>query len=296
MPELPEVETIVRDIRPALIGKMISGLVIRPKAQSSLLNVDAQTFYENVMTQIVVTVVRKGKYIIVPLDNNSVIVMHLGMTGKILVRDVPDVSFEDRFTGTGFVDRHTHFILEFSDPSGDSADVEMQFNDVRLFGHIWLVPEVDDIENLQVPGLKDLGPDALGISIQEFSGIMGTRRAVKTVLLDQKKIAGVGNIYADEACFSAGIHPTRKGESLSKEERAKLWLAVKTVLKEGLKYRGSSVSDYTDAAGLEGSFQKHHKVYQKTGQECSYCQEVIKKIKLNGRSTHFCPSCQSEGE
>jgi formamidopyrimidine-DNA glycosylase len=295
MPELPEVETIVRDIRPVVIGKMISGLVMRPKAQSNLMNVDPQTFYEHTMTQIIVTVVRKGKYIIMPLDNDACIVMHLGMTGKLLVRDVPDVDFDERFTSDNFVDRHTHFLMELSDPDG-GEDVELQFNDVRLFGHIWLVPQLDDIDNIPIKGLAELGPDALGIESQDFNRIMRTRASIKSVLMDQKKIAGVGNIYADEACFSAGIRPTRRGESLSKEERAKLWLAVKTVLKEGLKYRGSSVSDYTDALGEEGTFQKHHRVYQKTGQKCVDCQDTIQKIKLSGRSTHFCPSCQSEGE
>lgn len=296
MPELPEVETIVRDIRPALIGKLISGLVLRPKAQSNLLNVPAETFYEHVMSQTIVTVIRKGKYIILPLDNNSVIVMHLGMTGRILVREVPNVDFDARFTSDDFVDRHTHFLMELTDPSGQEEDIELHFNDVRLFGHIWLVPELEDIDNIPVPGLQGLGPDALGITIQEFSQIMRSRASIKSILLDQKKIAGVGNIYADEACFSAGVRPTRKGASLSKEERAKLWFAVKTVLKEGLKYRGSSVSDYTDASGATGSFQEHHRVYQKTGQKCVDCQDKIQKIKLSGRSTHFCPSCQSEGE
>jgi formamidopyrimidine-DNA glycosylase len=296
MPELPEVETIVRDIRPQIMGKMISGLVMRPKAQSNLMNVDPQTFYEHTMTQIVTTVLRKGKYIIMPLDNDAAIVMHLGMTGKVLVRDVPEVAFDERFTSDDFVNRHTHFMMELTDPSGEEPDMELQFNDVRLFGKIWLIPELEDINNVPIKGLAELGPDALGITIEEFARIMRTRASIKSVLLDQKKIAGVGNIYADEACHMAGVHPARRGESLSKEERAKLWLATKTVLKEGLKYRGSSVSDYTDADGVEGSFQKHHKVYQKTGQECAFCQDTIQKIKLSGRSTHFCPSCQSEGE
>jgi formamidopyrimidine-DNA glycosylase len=248
------------------------------------------------MTQIITTVIRKGKYIIMPLDNDAAIVMHLGMTGKILVREVPDVAFDDRFTGDNFVDRHTHFLMELTDPSGEDEDMELHFNDVRLFGHIWLVSKLDDINNVPIAGLRRLGPDALGITIEEFRHIMRSRASIKSVLLDQKKIAGVGNIYADEACFSAGIHPTRRGESLSKEEWVKLWLAVKTVLKEGLKYRGSSVSDYTDASGHAGSFQEHHKVYQKTGQKCVACAETIQKIKLSGRSTHFCPSCQSGGD
>jgi formamidopyrimidine-DNA glycosylase len=274
------------------MGKMITGLVVRHKAQSHLLNVDAQTFYEYVMTREITTVIRKGKYIILPLDNSAVIVFHLGMTGKILIKEIPDIGFDDRFTGSEHVDRHTHFLMELSDPSGETEGLELHFNDVRLFGRIWLVPQSDDIEDLPVPGLSTLGPDALGISLIEFNNIMGTKRNVKSVILDQRKIAGVGNIYADEACFSAGVLPTRESSSLSGEESGKLWLATKTVLKEGLKYRGSSVSDYTDASGNNGSFQDHHRVYQKAGQRCVECQDTIQKIKLSGRSTHFCPSCQ----
>lgn len=292
MPELPEVETIVRDIRPVLMGRLISGMVIRHKAVEYLMNVDPQTFYEHTVTQVVTTVLRKGKYIILPLDNDAVIVFHLGMTGRILLEEVPDIPIDERFTGEDYIDKHTHFMMELTDPSGETDDVELHFNDVRLFGNIWLVREADDINDLPVPGLVDLGPDALGITLDEFASIMRTRRNVKSVLLDQSKIAGVGNIYADEACFSAGVHPSRKGQSLTKEERAKLWFAVKTVLKEGLKYRGSSTSDYTDASGETGSFQEHHRVYQKTGIPCTECGSIIERIKLSGRSTHFCPSCQ----
>ncbi|MBD3261961.1 MAG: bifunctional DNA-formamidopyrimidine glycosylase/DNA-(apurinic or apyrimidinic site) lyase [Candidatus Altiarchaeales archaeon] len=292
MPELPEVETIVRDIRPAVMGRMISGMLVRPKAVQHLMNVDAETFYKNIIAHSITTVLRKGKYIIMPLDNSAVLVFHLGMTGRLLSQKVPDVNFEDRFTSNTYIDKHTHLILDLMDPTGDDDDVELQFNDVRLFGKIWLVPQSDNIEDLPVPGLSSLGPDALGITLDEFSSIMRTKRNVKAVLLDQNKVAGVGNIYADEACFASGVHPTRTGASLTKEECGKLWLSVKTVLKEGLKYRGSSTSDYTDASGRTGSFQDYHKVYQKAGQKCVGCGETIERIKLAGRSTHFCPSCQ----
>jgi len=292
IPELPEVETIVRDIRPSIMGRIISGMLVRPKATQNLLNVDVDTFYKNTVAHTITTVLRKGKYIILPLGNSAVIVMHLGMTGRLLFRKVPDVNFEDRFTSDTYIDKHTHLILDLMDPTGEDDDVELQFNDVRLFGNIWLVPQCDSIEELPVPGLSSLGPDALGINLEDFSSIMRTKRSVKVVLLDQTKIAGVGNIYADEACFSSGIHPAREGSSLTKEECGKLWLSVKTVLKEGLRYRGSSTSDYTDASGKTGSFQEHHKVYQKAGQKCVGCGETIKRIKLASRSTHFCPSCQ----
>jgi len=144
--------------------------------------------------------------------------------------------------------------------------------------------------------VKHSGQDSVSLTPQAKQLRELQKKANDAPEIDQKKIAGVGNIYADESCFSAGIRPNRRGDSLSDEERARLCLAIKTVLKEGLKYRGSSVSDYTDASGNNGSFQDYHKVYRKTGEECVNCKHVIEKIKLSGRSTHFCPSCQSEGE
>lgn len=296
MPELPEVETIVRDLRPSIMGRVITGLIMRAKALNHLLKTDPRTFSQGVMNQSVVTVLRKGKYIIMPLSNNSVLVFHLGMTGKILIKDSIDVDFIDQLSNNDLVDKHTHFLMELMDPSGEYEDVELHFNDVRLFGNIWLVPDVQNIEELDVPGLKELGPDALGISDKEFAIAMSSSRPVKAILLDQSKIAGVGNIYADEACFCAKIHPTTKGSSLTEEQQERLRFAIKTVLKQGIKFRGSSTSDYVSTDGGEGSYQKYHRVYQKTGQNCVECGTIIVRIKLSGRSTHFCPSCQGEGK
>ncbi len=187
--------------------------------------------------------------------------------------------------------------MEFMDESGnDFPDLELHFNDVRLFGNIWLVENANDIENLGVPGLQELGEDALGISLHQFEEAVSSKRSIKTILLDQKKIAGVGNIYADEALFSAHIHPATQGASLTPNQISTLWFTVKSVLKQGIKYRGSSTSDYTTTDGSKGSFQDHYRVYRKTGQKCVDCNSVIERIKLAGRSTHFCPSCQPEGK
>jgi formamidopyrimidine-DNA glycosylase len=295
VPELPEVETIVRDLRPNIMGKVITGLTMRDKALNHLLQTDPRTFSQGIMNQAVVTVLRKGKYIIVPLSNNNVIVFHLGMTGKILIKESLDVDFIDLLSNNELVDKHTHLLMELIDPSGVEGDIELHFNDVRLFGNIWLIEDVQDIENLNVPGLRELGPDALGISPLEFATIMLSNRPVKAILLDQNKIAGVGNIYADEACFCAKIHPLTKGSSLTEEQQEKLRFAIKTVLKQGIKFRGSSTSDYVSTDGGEGSYQKYHRVYQKTGQKCVECSALIMRVKLSGRSTHFCPSCQGEG-
>lgn len=293
MPELPEVETIVRDLRSKIMGRGIGGLILRQKAIDHLLNSTAEVFYQGLMNQTIVTVLRKGKYIILPLSNNNVLVLHLGMTGKILIQSADGLDLVDQLER---VDKHTHMIIELSDLSGEEDELELHFNDVRLFGNVWLLEDVRDIEKLDVPGLKDLGPDALGITLVQFEDSMRSKRTVKAILLDQTKIAGVGNIYADEACFCAGVHPAQKGISLSEEQLGKLWLAVKTVLKQGIRYRGSSTSDYTTTDGSEGSYQKYHRVYQKTGKKCVQCETHIERIKLAGRSTHFCPTCQKEGE
>jgi len=296
MPELPEVETIVRDLRSQIMGRVITGLVLREKAINHLLQTDTERFYQGMMNQSIVTILRKGKYIIIPLSNDNVLVVHLGMTGKLWVYESPNVDFVDQLTGDEYVDKHTHVLMELVDPAGEEEDLDLHFNDVRLFGNVWLLEDVQNIENLDVPGLRDLGPDALGITAKAFAETMSGKRAVKAVLLDQTKIAGVGNIYADEACFCAGIHPATRGMDLREEQIDKLWFAVKTVLKQGIKYRGSSTSDYTTTDGSEGSYQHYHRVYQKTGQKCGECTAPIERIKLAGRSTHFCPTCQTEGE
>lgn len=300
MPELPEVETIVRDIRPNIIGKIISGMIIKEKCIQNMLQTSPRAFYEGTIGQAVVTVLRKGKYIILPLSNDNVLIMHLGMTGKLLLTTSPDMSFEERLTNNDYIDKHTHFIIEFMDLGGAEEfgvveDIELHFNDVRMFGNIWLLENVEDINKLDIPGLRELGPDALGISFQEFQSAVASKRTIKSILLDQTRIAGVGNIYADEALFSAHIHPSTKGILLTDKQKSRLWFAVKSVLKQGLKYRGSSVSNYATADGSKGSFQNYHRVYGKTGKKCVDCKNIIEKIKLVGRSTHFCPSCQRKG-
>ncbi len=188
MPELPEVETIVRALRPNIMGRIISGMVIRPKAQAHILQTTPQYFYEQTIGQTVTTVLRKGKYIILPLSNDNIIVFHMGMTGHLLLSEVPDVTFDIRFSGDKYVDKHTHFLMEFMDGSTDGLpDLELHFNDIRLFGNIWLVEDVQNIEEINVPGLKELGPDALGISLNKFEEAVSSKRSIKTILLDQKK-------------------------------------------------------------------------------------------------------------
>jgi len=279
------------------MGRIISGIVVRESCQKNILKTTPMELYQGVINESILTVLRRGKYIIMPLSNNNVLVVHLGMTGSILIQEPPDLDFEERLEADAYIAKHTHVVMELIDPEDEEEnDLDLHFNDPRMFGKIWLVHDVQDINKLDVPGLRDLGPDALGISLSQFETIMKSRRTVKSALLDQSKIAGVGNIYADEACFAAGIHPARKGASLDTAELANLWFAVKTVLKLGIKYRGSSTSDYVSTDGSKGSFQDHHRVYGKTGEKCDTCATPIERIKVAGRSTHFCPDCQKEGE
>ena len=286
-------ETIVRDLRPRLMGRLISGLIIRSSCEQRMLQTTPETFYMGVIGQEIQTVLRRGKYILVPLTNGNVIVFHLGMTGRLLVKDLPKLFFEDRFQGDTYLDRHTHFVMELLGLSGeDASDCELRFHDVRMFGNIWLAENVSNIEQVDVPGLKELGPDALTVSLPEFEQALRSRSSVKSSLLDQNKLAGVGNIYADEACFLARVHPSLRGLDLSKEQLALLWFSVKSVLKEGIQHRGSSTSDYTTVDGSQGSYQEHHRVYGRMNLPCPECSSPIERIKIVGRSSHFCPVCQ----
>lgn len=293
---MPEVETLVRELRPKLIGKVINGLVIKPKCWQYVLQEDPHSFYQKIIGEEIVTVLRKGKYILIPLTNNNVIVIHLGMTGKLLIKPLEEGSLDSLFSEAA-INKHTHLVMDFINPYADEEeeDISLHFNDVRMFGNIWVAENVGNIEQVPVPGLKDLGPDALGMSLDEFRAGVKGNRSVKSLLLDQTKVAGVGNIYADEALFSAKIHPAIKAKALTEDQLARLWFAVKSVLKQGIQHKGSSVSDYTDAYGIQGSFQNYHRVYGKAGQGCTECTAIIERIKVAGRSTHFCPSCQKGG-
>jgi formamidopyrimidine-DNA glycosylase len=278
------------------MGRMITGLMVRASCYKGkgILRCQPQFFYENIILETIQAVIRRGKYIIMPLSSGNVLVFHMGMTGRLLLSEVPVMGFDERFSGENHVDKHTHLSIELMDQSAeDLPDLELRFHDPRMFGHIWMVEKPDNIERLNVPGLRDLGPDALDITLEQFTSLLrACKKTIKSFLLDQTKLAGVGNIYADEACFVAKVHPASITSKLSDIEVAKIWFAVKTVLKEGIQYRGSSTSDFTTIDGTQGSYQKKHRVYGKEGVACVECAKPIERIKIIGRSTHFCPSCQ----
>ena len=268
MPELPEVETIVRDLREDISGRKISSVnfftrsVWRERVPSAKFLVGAT----------IERLDRLGKNILIFLSNDRVLIVHLKMTGRL--------TFEQPSSPKK---KHTHFILSL-----DGG--ELRFNDIRRFGYLDLV---DSPKLGKVRYLARLGPDALKIGRQEFTELIRMhKRIIKALLLDQDAIAGMGNIYTDEALFRAGIHPKRVSSSLSIARAGKLHEAMLETLNLALSARGSTIDNYVGGRGTPGSFQDQHQVYGRVGKPCPKCGRAIKRIIIGGRSTHFCSHCQ----
>lgn len=275
MPELPEVETIVRGLRPELIGKRVKDFVflsphLWKKQPASALRPDS---YRGKRIE---DIWRRGKLIVFSFNGQKGLLIHLKMTGQLYLTDPGQP-----------VDKHTHALMTFS-----GLRKELRFRDIRKFGFLSCLKMAEIKEKVSA----ELGPEPLGIKSDEFYGLLKQygKKRIKGWLLDQKIIAGIGNIYSDEMLFRAGINPERPAGSLSPEEARKLYRAMRAVLKKAIELKGSSVSDYIDSSGKKGEFQKWHRVYGKEGQLCPRCQTTsIKRKKINGRSSFFCPVCQS---
>ena len=268
MPELPEVETIVRDLRRDLIGQKIESVrflnrtVWRKRAPSQ----------KEIVGATVDRVERRGKHILVFHSNGRVLIVHLKMTGRL--------TFEQPSTA---IKKHTHLVINL-----DSG--QLRFNDIRRFGYLDLVRETD-IGNLGY--LAALGPDALVVPRDEFTRLLRSKkRIIKSLLMDQNFLAGMGNIYSDEALFLAGINPRRVSSAISGIRAGRLYDAMIEILKRAIDSRGSSMNDYVDARGQKGSFQIHHLVYGKEGKPCPRCGRKIRRQVIGSRSAHFCPGCQ----
>jgi formamidopyrimidine-DNA glycosylase len=275
MPELPEVETIRRDLERRIVGRRITAVRIPPdsgKPVPVLKGIDEASFREGVVGARVEAVERRGKYLAVRLDTGSLIVVHLRMTGSLLHR-APNAE----------PDRFLRAVLVLDDGS------ELRFTDIRKFGGLWLV---DDVSEAVATGL---GPEPLSEGFTAAvlaAALKGRKTPVKSVLLDQSRIAGIGNIYADEACFAAGVDPRRLAGSIKKPQVVRLHKAIQDVLLFGVESRGASFRDYQDVEGESGSMQMHVKVFRRTGKPCYECGATIERVRLGGRSTHFCPKCQ----
>jgi formamidopyrimidine-DNA glycosylase len=272
MPELPEVETIARGLDKRVTGDVIESVWLGSKPEP--LKSSAAEIEVALHSKTIAGVRRVGKHIVFDLQSGkngkgahsqSQWIVHLGMTGSLRV-----------CPADAEIEKHTHAILRLS------SGRELRFVDPRRFGRLSV------IEKFAAPGAEPLQ-----ITFDDFAVLFGRRKTpIKSALLNQKLLSGVGNIYADEALFRAGIRPRRRAASLTRDELHKLHSALKKVLKEAIRLGGSSISDYVDADGEEGFFQLKHRVYGREGKPCLVCKTPIKRLVIAGRSSHYCPRCQ----
>jgi formamidopyrimidine-DNA glycosylase len=270
VPELPEVETIRRDLLRRVVGRGFKHIRILPGSERIVQRPSPTQFCRALNGRRIEDVSRRGKYLLFHLSDALYLIVHLRMTGAVLHR--PKGAPEDRYLR-----------MRFSlDDSG-----ELRYTDLRKLGSMWLTEEPEPI-------VGKLGPDALeGLTSWGLRSVVDGRSApIKAVLMDQQELCGLGNIYSEEALFAAGIDPRRPARSLTGGEAERLHKAIGDVLLEAMGHRGSSFRDYVDAEGREGRHQWHVKVYRRTGEPCRNCGTAIKGTKVGGRSTHFCPRCQ----
>lgn len=265
MPELPEVETIRRDLEKAVLGKKITGVLVNhPRVIKGIRKED---FIKGLKGVTIKNIIRKGKLLIFELSSGKSLTMHLKMTGQLV------------YPGSALQSR-----VSFKLSSGEWLD----FNDRRLFGELRLI---DNWRSLKF--IKELGPEPFDLTEEQFKAmISGKKTRIKPLIMDQKFISGVGNLYAAEALFRAGINPSRSAMSLSGREKGLLFREIKQTLEEAIKYKGSSVDQYIQLSGKPGEYVKFHKVYDREGKACFVCKTAVKRISLGGRGTYFCPRCQ----
>lgn len=271
MPELPEVETIKGDLKKVLIGATLEAVEIKDFNYLNKRGLKVNSLKE-LINQKILTVERKGKLLILVFSKEALI-FHLGMTGAFFFSPHEDYSILKASP-----------ILKFTFNRGF-----LFFYDPRKFSRIWIIPK----EQYELWLENQIGPDALEISVRDFITLLkGSRKRIKTLLMDQKKIAGLGNIYTDELLFRAGINPFRQVSSLSENELMELYYHMQTLLREAIALRGSSIRNYIDGFGSKGAFQERHQVYGKKGQPCPKCGNPLLYASINGRGTTFCNYCQ----
>jgi formamidopyrimidine-DNA glycosylase len=270
MPELPEVETLVRSLRKRLVHRVFSGVEV---CLERCLRGSKRTLDDWLRGKEIVGVERRGKNVILCLDGGDGLFIHLGMSGRLLLlpREFPR-------------EKHTHLVFSFLN-HGD----QLRFIDPRRFGRVFW----ERGKKGEWISLSRLGPEPLEISPSEFAArLRSRRREIKPLLLDQHFLAGVGNIYADESLFRAQIHPRRKSHSLAGRKVLRLYEALQEVLDEAIRARGSSVRSYVDSSGAAGEYQHSLRVYGREGEPCRVCGGKIVREIVGGRSSFSCPRCQ----
>lgn len=271
MPELPEVEVIVRHLKSKIPGLTICSFrvvfppILRETEIDDLLLIKGKKVND---------VRRRGKYILVDVDRGMGLFFHLKMTGQFRFC-LPQEPW----------DKHTRFGLAFME-----SPLELRFRDVRKFG---FVSCANDRNNSVIESLSHLGPEPLEIERDRFVALFQGRKArMKSLLLDQTFIAGIGNIYADEILFRARVNPAVPAACLSEEDLARVWSAMNFILRSAITYRGSSIRDFVDAEGRDGEYQKQHQIYGREGLPCHRCSHKISRLRISGRSSYVCPLCQ----
>lgn len=276
MPELPEVEVIRRDLDRDAVGRRIKDVEVKlPRIIRR--HKTKKEFTEALVGHKIAKVDRRGKYLLVQLDGGSVLVMHLGMSGRI-----------ERTTGRKAIEKHTHVVVRFQ------TGGELRFIDMRQFGELFVAP-ADGLEG--VKELQHIALDPLGDSFtwQVFSELIVTRKMkLKSLLMDQKIISGIGNVYSDEILWGAGIRHDRMSDTLTAQEVRRLYRAMQEVLQEGIRYGGVTLEDetYRNLYGKPGEFQRHLKVYAQEGKPCRRCRTPVVRERWGNRSTYYCGQCQ----
>jgi formamidopyrimidine-DNA glycosylase len=269
MPELPEVETVVRTLRPLVAGRTFVAVELLRNDIHTPPTANLVTLLTN---QQVTDISRRGKKILLNLSSGQTLCIHLGMTGRLTVES-PNLP----------IPKHTHFLATLN----SKPPTQLRFRDPRRFGGLTFLSNPADAH-------IDLGPEPLTLRPAQLAKILSrTRRPIKSALLDQSLIAGLGNIYADEALFLSQIHPLTPANTLSPAQISKLNRAIKHILKKAIHHKGSTLRDYVDATGQPGSFHKLHHVYARQSKPCTRCGQPITRLVISGRSAHFCPKCQS---
>jgi formamidopyrimidine-DNA glycosylase len=269
MPELPEVHTVVTTLRPGVVGRVIRGVILH---RADIVCPPGTDLPAHLVGRTVASVDRRGKRIVFTLDDGARFYIHLGMTGQLTLID-------RRRLASSPAPKHTHLEL-------DLGARRLRFRDPRRFGGVWWLGSEDGADG-------GMGPEPLTMRPAQLARRLAmTKRAIKSALLDQAVVAGLGNIYVDESLFLAGLHPLAKANELTARQVARLNRAIKATLLRAIRHRGSSLRDYVDADGSAGGFQKLHRVYDRAGEPCRKCRTEIARFVLGGRSTHFCPKCQ----
>jgi formamidopyrimidine-DNA glycosylase len=274
MPELPEVETTARGLRPRLIGQRIVGVrgVDWPRM---LPNTSEEEMNAILSDQRILAVERRGKYLLLHIEDGLTVAVHRKMSGNLLLAPAEAA-----------MEKHTHFVLALE------GGAEVRFVDTRKFGRVYLFRSP---EELQMFVEERLGPEPLVLDAAVLADrLKGRRGRLKPLLLDQAFLAGIGNLYADEALWEARLHPLRSAETLSRREMSRLAEAISIVLQRGIERRGTSFSTYRDADGEPGENQDHLLVYGREGEPCPRCGRPIQRIVIAQRSAHLCPKCQRE--